>query len=269
MKDRLQFLFSKRFYTHIGIMFIILIVLFVILTSWLSSYTSHGEKQEVPDFTGMDISSAQKLAEEQNLIINIQDTLFSENCRPGSIIDHTPKSGRLVKEHRTIYVSVNSTSKIMVLMPKVFDISLRQAQHILARNGLKLGRIEYKPDIAENYVFEQKYNNQTIEVGSKIPKGSKISLVVGKGSLDTKIIVPSIIGETYENASIILDSLGVNYNPIFSETEYETEKDSMQAIVWKQTPTAGTNKLMMLRQTLDFWLEEPQGIHTPENMIEK
>lgn len=265
MKDKLRFFISKKFFLHTGIMIVILVVGFYALSSWLNSYTNHGQKQEVPDFVGLDFDAAKLIAEKNNLNLKVYDTLFVETVSPGAIIDHTPKKGKYVKTNRTIYVTVNSKEEIMVLMPKAFDVSFRQAKHILESSGLQIGRIEYKPDIADNYVFEQKYKKENIKPGTKIPKGSKISLVVGKGSLDTKIMVPSIIGETYENAIIILDSLGVNYNPIFAEAEYKNKEDSLKTIVWKQLPMASETNLMMLSQTLDFWVQPQDSITTPSN----
>ncbi len=255
MKDKLLLFISNRFVKHILIMLVISIVAFISLNHWLSSYTAHGETKEVPNFVGLDMQSAIQLAKENSFILKIQDTVFSEKERPGNIVDHTPKSGSLVKENRTIWIYINSTEPILVSMPKAFDVSLRQAQHILKHNGLQIGRVEYKPDVADNYVLEQKYNGNTIEIGSKIPKGAKISLVVGKGSLDTKIKVPSLIGKTYENACILLDSLGVNYNPIYTEAGYKNKQDSLKATVWKQNPNSTENSLMMLSQTLDFWVK--------------
>ena len=233
----------------------ITLIVFFLLKWWLFHYTLHGEKIEVPDFTGLELSFAQELANKNNLIICINDTVFSETIKPGLIADHTPKAGQMVKENRTIYLSMNATGPILVAMPKAYDVSLRQAQHTLERSGLQVGRIEYKPDIADNYVFEQRYKNKVIEVGTQIPKGSKISLVVGKGSLNSHVIIPSIIGLTYENAAQKLDSLGINYNPIFSEDIYETAEDSLHAIVWKQVPIAKDNNEMKLSETLDFWIQ--------------
>jgi len=235
-------------------MLAVLVLAFYLLTKWLDSYTNHGQKQEVPDLVGFELSAAQKIADDQNLLLVVIDTLYRDNVPPGAIIDHTPSPGKFVKENRTIYISVNSNTPIMISMPKAYDVSLRQAKYILERKGLKLGRVEYKPDVIENYVFGQSYNGKEIKEGVEIPRGAKIDLIVGKGSMNTKIPTPSIIGLNYKTALTTLDSLGVTYNPIFSENEYKDDKDSANAIVWKQSPTPINEEEMMLSQTLDFWV---------------
>ncbi|MCK9562364.1 MAG: PASTA domain-containing protein [Bacteroidales bacterium] len=251
MKKKLS---SSRLIKTLALMSGIIVLVFLLLKWWLFHYTNHGEQIAVPDFKGLDFMFAQQLATQKKLVLYINDTIYSETIKPGAIAEHTPKHGDMVKENRTIYLTMNATGPILVLMPKAYDVSLRQAQHTLEQSGLQLGRIEYKPDIADNYVFEQRYKNKIIEPGTQIPKGSKISLVVGKGSMDSHVIIPSIIGLTYQQALLALDSLGINYNPIFSENIYETAEDSLNAIVWKQSPNAVNNAEMQLSETLDFWM---------------
>lgn len=262
-KDFFTFLISRKFLQNIAGIILLILVLFFVLNWWLKSYTLHGDHITVPDFSGTDYLQAQILAKEHSLKLVINDTIYSELVRPGQIADHTPKAGKKVKPNRTIYLSINATGPIMVKMPKAYDVSIRQARNILSQSGLQIGRIEYKPDIADGYVFEQHYKNSRIEPGTLIPRGSKISLVVGRGSDNTTIVVPSIIGETYTNALAILDSIGINYNPIFSQGNYESREDSVQSIVWRQSPLAGDNRLMNISQILDFWVQ-PKDILLPE-----
>ncbi|MDA3883456.1 MAG: PASTA domain-containing protein [Bacteroidales bacterium] len=257
MKKETNF-WSKRLFIHLGLMCIISILLFFLLKSGLSNFTLHGENIVVPDFVGISLEEAQVVAAEHSLELEIHDTIFSDFVDPGYIAAHIPHAGKEVKENRTIYLSINATGPVMVPMPKAFDVSLRQAKYILERNGLQVGRIDYKPDIANNYVFEQKFKNTQIETGTRIPKGSKISLVVGKNS-NTKVLVPSLIGKSYTDAISILDSLMINYNAVFSPAEYTSAEDSTQAIVWKQRPFSGENEVMSLSEPLDFWVQ-PKSI---------
>ena len=54
-------------YINLGIIALVLIVGFVLFNTWLTSYTAHGEKHEVPSFIILDIEEARIIAEKQNL----------------------------------------------------------------------------------------------------------------------------------------------------------------------------------------------------------
>lgn len=254
MKKEFKFFIPKIYYIHLGIIIGISIIGLIVFRLWLSSYTNHLENIKVPDFTNMEFESAKLLAEESNISISILDTVYSESIRPGAIVYHKPDAGTFVKEHRTIYVSINSKTPILVTMPKATEVSLRQASQMLERVGLQVGNIVYKPDFADNYVFEQRFNNRIVREGVKVPKGSKIDFVVGKGGDNTLIIIPNLMGMTYQQMFDSLTHMGVTVNAMFGEEIYETPQDSLQSVVWKQSPLPENNNMMMLGESIDVWL---------------
>lgn len=256
MKNILNFFISKVLYINLGIILLVIIIGLILFNSWLSSYTSHNEKLQVPDFSNMEYEAAQTFAEQHHLKLKIIDTLYVEDIRPGAIIDHSPKKGAFVKENRTIFVSINSKTPILISMPNAVNVSLRQATQILERCGLKVGNLKFKPDFADNYVFEQKYNNRTIKIGTKIPKGTKIDLIVGKSGENEQIFIPNLIDQTLENAQTTLSGLGLNVNTIFGQDIYENGNDSLNSLIWKQAPVYEEGKTMMVGETIDIWVKK-------------
>lgn len=226
---------------------------FFIFKGWLNSYTAHGESVTVPDLSNIDYEAARILAEREGLKVKINDTLSVEYVEPGMVVDHFPIAGAKVKAGRTIYLSLNSTSPIMVIMPNVTDVSLRQATQILENRGLKVGVLEYKPDFADNYVFEQRYKAKEIAAGTKIPKGSAIDLLVGKGGKDAIIPIPNLIGLSWRSVQDSLVSRGLNVNPIFGNEVISLE-DSMQSFVQKQSPLYVEGGKMTAGEVIDLWL---------------
>lgn len=243
---------KHNLFINIGCIIALFIIAFISFDVWLKSYTSHGETVEVPNLSNLDYEAALILAEKEGLRIDINDTLTVDGIAPGAIVDHFPAAGAKVKQGRTIYLSINSLTPVMVAMPKVTDVSLRQATQILENRGLVVGVLEYKPDFADNYVFEQRYQSKQIEPGTKIPKGSAIDLLVGKGGSDAVIAIPSLIGLSWKYVSDSLMARGLNVNPIFSE-DVRTKEDSLKAKVQRQSPMYVEDGKMTAGETIDAW----------------
>lgn len=232
---------------------VFIIIAFIFLTFWIESYTEHGEEVTVPDFVNLDVDAAQILAEKEGLVLKVSDTLIADKIAPGAIVDYFPSAGSKVKRGRTIYLSVNSMTAVMVKMPNVTNVSLRQAIQLLENRGLQLGNIEYKPDFANNYVLEQRYHSKIIEPGTQIAKGSAIDLLVCKGGDDVLVPIPALVGMSWSTISDSLVARGMSVNPIFDES-VKTLTDSMNARVQKQSPAFVEDGKMNASGTIDLWL---------------
>lgn len=239
---------------NIGGIILFFIVAFIVFNAWITNYTDHGVEVVVPNFSNLDIEAAQILAQKEGLEIKVGDTLCVDGVEPGAIVDHYPTAGAKVKRGRTIFLSVNSLTPIMVAMPKVTDVSLRQATQILENKGLRVGVLEYKPDFANNYVFEQRYHSRQVIPGTKIPKGSVIDLLVGRGGSDVQVPIPSLIGLSWNTITDSLVSRGLNVNPIFGEN-VKTMVDTMKSYVQKQSPVYVNGGKMAASETIDIWLD--------------
>ncbi|MCL2326999.1 MAG: PASTA domain-containing protein [Bacteroidetes bacterium] len=246
---------------NLAAVILILIIAVFVFRGWLSSYTNHGVRIEVPDFSNLSITEAQALAEQKNINLVIADTVFDETKKGNIVVATKPSAGGFVKEERTIYATINSGTPLMVRLPKLTNMSLRQAQINLENAGLMVGDIDYVPGRANDYVLEAKFRNKPILAGTKVPKRSRISLVVekgdgsGGGSFAQDYVVPNLIGQTYNVASRTIFNLGADVNAIFdSRYTYRTSADSLNAIVWKQSPaadslsSAGTITIYLMRE---------------------
>lgn len=248
-------------FINIGCIVAVFVVAFIAFDIWLDSYTDHGENVTVPDFRGLDFDAAQILAAKDGLQVKVNDTLSVDDVAPGAIVDHFPSANSKVKRGRTIYLSINSITPVMVVMPKVTNVSLRQATQMLENNGLRIGVIEYKPDFANNYVFEQRYNLKTIEPGTKIPKGSAVDLLVGQGGDGVVVAIPSLLGLPWSAISDSLMARGLNINPIFN-AEVRTKDDTLRARVIRQSPAYVEGGKMTASETIDVWFGIESAINT-------
>jgi beta-lactam-binding protein with PASTA domain len=126
---------------------------------------------------------------------------------------------------------------------------------ILKNMGLRLGDTTFKPDFAKNSVLEQLYKGQSISTGTKIRMGSTISLVIGSGIGNADMAVPKLIGLTYEEAKILLETNGLIVGSVIPDP---LVKDTANAFIYKQSPLSRTEDGFQVRirpgQMIDVWL---------------
>jgi len=121
--------------------------------------------------------------------------------------------------------------------------------------GLKLGDTTFKADFAKNSVLEQLNNGRPISPGTNIKMGSLISLVIGSGIGNADMVVPKLIGLTYDEAKILLETNGLIVGSVIPDP---LVKDTASAYIYKQSPLSRTEDGFRVRirpgQMIDVWL---------------
>jgi beta-lactam-binding protein with PASTA domain len=244
-----------RFLKTIGFHFL-LMVLFLYFAAWLaafflSGYTRHGQYLTLPDLKGLTLESAETLLKQKNLRYVITDTVFVEGMPKSGIVEQNPIPNSKVKEGRIVYLSVNSSTSAMVIMPNLINSSLRFAETVIAGSGLKLGEIVYQPDIAQNAVLDQLFNGQSIQPNTKLPKGSFINLVVGDGSGGVLVAMPDLTGLGYKDVTAVLKSSMLQIGAVVFEDE---NQDTASAVVVRQNPVFQPGATIKSGQAIDVFL---------------
>ncbi len=250
MKGLLQFIKGKTFLKHFILYLVAFALLCWIITFWLSSYTSHGESIKVPDFKGIKLNGLDNFITDKKVRYLVIDSLYDLKAAPGSVVKQEPLPNEEVKEGRIIYLYVNSVMPPSVVMPKLIDRSLRQAQAMLTTYGLKLGKVKFVPDQCANCVLDQLVKGKRIVPGEVIAKATVVSLVVGKGLSDEEVGIPCLYGMSRKEALAKLadESLGVGL------IKYDTKKDTAKALVYRQSPGCGRDKTLKMGTSIDLYL---------------
>ena len=212
---------------------LIIVILFVGILYFLKKYTHHGETQTVPDLQGLSIEDVSRICDEKNLRFKVIDSVYMPDVEYFTVVEQTPPPISKVKKNRMIYLTICSDEPPKVKLPNVIDVSLRQATVMLKNEGLKIGELRYKPDIAKNVVLKIEREGKEIEPGTIIRKGSEIDLVLGDGLTSEKVHVPSLYGRTLDEAIFVLSGVGLNVGFTIFDDKVE---DSSKAIIWKQDP---------------------------------
>jgi eukaryotic-like serine/threonine-protein kinase len=250
-----KYITSRPLWVNILVGIGIVIAVFIVFVFSLNRITHHGEAKSVPSITGKRLSEIQPLLEKEGFNLVIQDSVYYDSLPPTMVIRQVPEADDVVKINRTIYVTINRTVPPDVPMPNLIGYSFRNAEMILKNMGLRLGDTTFKPDFAKNSVLEQLYKGQSISTGTKIRMGSTISLVIGSGIGNADMAVPKLIGLTYDEAKILLETNGLIVGSVIPDP---LVKDTANAFIYKQSPLSRTEDGFQVRirpgQMIDVWL---------------
>ncbi|MEG1611563.1 MAG: PASTA domain-containing protein [Alistipes sp.] len=215
--------------------------------------TRHGARRTVPDFTGVLLDDAQRIARDNDLKLCVNDSLYVSIYEGGIVLDQVPEQGVEVKPGRTIYISINSFRQKMVSVPYVAQQSLRQAKNMLEIAGLEIEKLVYRPDIATNYVLSEFCKDKQVLRHSRIeaPMGSGITLYVGVAGGQGSTVVPRVIGFQLQQAKSRLWELGLNIGKITFDKGVSL-LNQRQAHVYAQAP--GQERSVALGATVDLLL---------------
>lgn len=259
-----QFIKSKTFLKHFGLILGISLVLLWICFTFLSSYTKHGETIDVPNILGKTQKEAEQILKESNLRFVVADSIFDIKKPKGSVLDQNPSAKFKVKENRTIYVTLNALTPPKVQMPSLVDASIRQAKSMLESYGLILGKTTFQPDFAKDAVLKQRFKGADIKPGTMLLSGSKIDLVLGDGNKrGERVSVPNLIGLTKDEAERRLKNISL---AIGAKIFDETVKDSLAARVYRQSPQYASDAQISEGQSIDlFFTQDKNKINGSSN----
>lgn len=203
---------KRSFWFHFGIVVSLCAVLYAGFFTALHWLTKHGEELKIPDVSGKRVDSAVAQLKGMHFDVFV-DSTYEPSLKPLTVLKQMPDTGSIVKEGRTVFLTVNMVTPPHIPMPSLVNLSFRSAELILHNSKLILGDTTYKPDIAAGAILEQLYNGAPIRAGESIPQGSKISLVIGDGMGNNEFLVPDVTGLDVDNALAVLNQY--NLFPVY------------------------------------------------------
>ncbi len=248
-----NFLTSRVFLKHLVLAFLMVLVIIVITLQQLKSYTHHGQSFPVPDFEGKTFHEIESLAEQYNVEYDIIDSVHVDSAKPGVVVDQVPVAGARVKRNRIVFLTINSTVPEKVTLPKLTDISLRQAQALIENCGIVLGNISYEPSEYNNLVLKVQQSAKELKQGDIIFKGSSVDLVIGSSSGNQDTPLPNLTGLTLSEAENLLKTNLLNTGVLIYDGTIITSDDTLSAFIWKQYPSIKNTRIVSLGTTVDLW----------------
>ncbi len=221
-------------YINLGAAIASVVVIVTIIFLSLGYYTRHGSGIPVPALLGTNIDRATALLDQQGFKYQI-DSVYVADKAPGTIVQQDPDGGTNVKENRTIYLTVVKSLAPDVALPDLTQDTYRTAVANITNYGLKMGDTTYTHDIARDRVLEVRFAGQVLKPGSKIPKGSKIDLVLGDGAGANQVEVPELVGLDMDAVRFVIKNSGLTLGTI----TYGPITDSTKMVVQSQVPMKG------------------------------
>ena len=227
---------KKSFLFNLGIVLLLCVVLYMLFFTTLHWVTRHGEEIKIPDIRGKEMTAAIAQLKALHFEVNI-DSTYEPEAKPLSVLKQVPDTGSIVKQERTVFLTVNMLNPPHIPMPNLVNLSYRSAEMLLRNNKLKIGDTSYKPDIAGGAILEQNYKGQPLRPGEMIAQGSRVDLVIGNGLGNTEFEVPDLSGYSVDDAMNTLNQFNV-IPIIVVNDQLSAITDTATAIVIDQEPRA-------------------------------
>ncbi len=242
------FLKKKKFYKHLLIAIALTVVLLWVSLKLLNIYTRHGEVYLVPDFTGKTLEQLKQEGFDKYFDFQVIDSVYDDTRPKGSVFMQNPEAGSKVKQGRHLFLTVVASLPEKVMMPNLKNLSLRQAMVSLDLSGLKVGHLEYVDYFARNAVIDQLVDEEPVEPGTELNRGTRVDLVLGKGEMKVFIPMPFIIGKSPKEAIRQLHYASLNIG-----NEVYMDDDIINAKVYRTEPPFAKDEKLDLGAVINIW----------------
>lgn len=167
----------------------------------MPAYTRHDVAVLVPDTRGLAVDQADSLLETRNLEIRHVVAPYVPGLPRNAVVAQDPEPLSYVKPGRRVYLHVNSGQVPMVIVPTLYDLSIRQARTTLLGSKLTVGAVlrDTMPSPYRNTV-----TRQTPEPGDSVVVGGSVDLWISSGLGSTVTRVPELVGEDAAEAEYLL-----------------------------------------------------------------
>lgn len=239
---------------HLLLAFASLVVVGLIyFYAYLPNSTNHGQSITVPNIEGLPIQRVEAFLAKHDLRFEVNDSSYSSQYPPLTVLKQFPAPGSKVKENRKVYVSINRLNPPTVELPDLINGSLINAEAVLKGSELKRGKINLVRGPFLNLVQEMRIGGRKVNPGVRIPKGTVIDLVVMDGG-SVYLPTPNVLDFSYEDAHFSIKGSNLNVGKI----TLIGDTTGVNAVVLKQNPSPNEN--IKVGEVVDLWIGEPNAI---------
>lgn len=174
---------------------ILIITIVAVLAIWIAYistaiFTKHGQKDIVPNVENLSYTEAIKKLHAAGFKVDIRDSLYRDDVRPGFVIEQFPKGKSIVKPGRKIFLYINALNPKKVTLDDgtnrnedaMKGMSMRSALSRLEELGFK--NVQIIKVLGDNdCVVKVLCNGRTVKKGEKVPLNAKIIMEVYDGRL--------------------------------------------------------------------------------------
>lgn len=235
--------FARRHPVLINFLIILIVASLGILIVYLSLaiFTKHGETDRVPGVENMSYTTAINTLHEHGFQVDIRDSLYKDNIRPGYVIEQFPKANSIVKPGRKIFLYINAVHPKEVVIDDdnhpmedaLKSFSFRSGMARLQELGFK--KINVVKVLGENdCIVKILANGVAVKKMQKVPVNANITVQVYDGRL-------SALRDSLQNEELLNMHTSGGYSedsytpdPATSYPEYESPSYQTPASAGRQ-----------------------------------
>lgn len=153
-------------------------------------FTKHGESDVVPKIENISYTEAIKILHDKGFRVDIRDSLFRDDIKPGYVIEQFPKANSVVKPGRKIFLYINAVHPKEVIIDNdnnpredaLRSFSFRQGMAKLEELGFK--NIRVVRVLGDNdCIVKILANGKVVKKMQKVPVNAQIVVEVYDGRL--------------------------------------------------------------------------------------
>jgi beta-lactam-binding protein with PASTA domain len=216
-------------YSQLLLLFFIIFFLSAIL---FSRIIQKGEMVSVPDLTGKTPIEARSELAKRKLSLFEKGVEFSDRWERGRIILQDPSAGSKIRVSKAVKVVLSGGSE-MVEVPKLVGRSLEASAKILVESGLERGKVSqiHTSQYAAGRIIAQEPSPSA----QKVKRSTPINLLVSQGEVESKYLMPDLIGKKAGPTIARLKELGFQV----ADIRYSFYPGLDPGIIIKQFPAHG------------------------------
>jgi len=179
-------------------------IAFVLIVMFLAAgcgSISNTQTVKVPAIIGLKINEAEKIITDNNLILQVVDSQYSDTIPIDCIITQSPQADTTVKT-RSIVTAVISNGSSNVSVPDLTGKTIDIAKDTLKDISLYISDITE----VENIAAPGTILSQDPQPNALLPPNSGIKVTISTG---TFVIVPNLIGLSLDEAKNLINSSGL------------------------------------------------------------
>lgn len=176
-----------------NLLIIIVISMLGIYAAYLTIalFTKHGRTLTVPRVENMSYTEAVNKLHNSGLRVDIRDSLYREDVRPGFVIEQFPKANSVVKPGRKIFLYINAVHPREVIIdddnhPTEYalkGVSYRSAKAKLEELGFKNIRMVKVLGVSDR-VVKILANGRPVRKMQKVPVNVQVTMEISDGRLN-------------------------------------------------------------------------------------
>lgn len=228
---------------------VIIIILIAILGIWIvylsfAIFTKHGQSEVVPKVENISYTEAINILHEKGFNVDIRDSLYKDNVRPGFVIEQFPKANSVVKPGRKIFLYINAVHPKEVVIDDNHNANEYALRRVSFRQGLaRLQELGFKNIKvvkvlgSDDRIVKITANGRVVHNMERVPINARIVIEVSDGRLIglrdslSEMERQSLIREEQMRAPVYQDPYEYDpgYNPTSPSPASEREENNTES----------------------------------------